>query len=48
MDKAALLTFATAIFTILNPIGNVAIFADLYGNLWDFIEPTAQNQSNQT
>ena len=29
MDKAALITFATAMFTILNPIGNVAIFAGM-------------------
>jgi multiple antibiotic resistance protein len=29
MDKAALITFTTAMFTILNPIGNVAIFAGM-------------------
>lgn len=29
MDSAALITFATAMFTILNPIGNVAIFAGM-------------------
>lgn len=29
MDKAAIITFATAMFTILNPIGNVAVFAGL-------------------
>ena len=29
MDKSALVTFATAMFTILNPIGNVAIFAGM-------------------
>jgi multiple antibiotic resistance protein len=29
MDKAALITFTTAMFTILNPIGNVAIFSGL-------------------
>jgi small neutral amino acid transporter SnatA (MarC family) len=29
MDNSALLTFATAMFTILNPIGNVAIFAGM-------------------
>ena len=25
----------------VEPHGTVAVFADLYGNLWDFIEPTA-------
>lgn len=29
MDNNALITFATAMFTILNPIGNVAIFAGM-------------------
>ena len=29
MDNSALLTFATAMFTILNPIGNIAIFAGM-------------------
>lgn len=29
MDKAALIAFTTAMFTILNPIGNVAIFAGM-------------------
>ncbi len=29
MDKAALITFATAMFAILNPIGGVAIFAGM-------------------
>jgi catechol 2,3-dioxygenase-like lactoylglutathione lyase family enzyme len=24
----------------IEPYGNVAVFADLYGNLWDLIEPT--------
>ena len=32
MDKTALVTFATAMFTILNPIGNVAIFAGMMGD----------------
>jgi catechol 2,3-dioxygenase-like lactoylglutathione lyase family enzyme len=27
------------------PHGTVAVFADLYGNLWDLIEPTASNRS---
>ena len=25
--------------------GQVAVFKDLYGNLWDFIEPTEKNKS---
>ena len=25
--------------------GRVAVFKDLYGNLWDFIEPTEKNKS---
>lgn len=25
--------------------GTVAVFEDLYGNLWDFIQPTEQNSS---
>lgn len=25
--------------------GKVAVFEDLYGNLWDFIQPTSQNKS---
>lgn len=25
--------------------GTVAVFKDLYGNLWDFIEPSEQNKS---
>ena len=25
--------------------GQVAVFKDLYGNLWDFIEPTEENKS---
>ncbi len=29
MDKTALLTFATALFTILNPIGNIAVFSGM-------------------
>lgn len=29
MNNSALLTFAAAMFTILNPIGNVAIFAGM-------------------
>ena len=24
------------------PYGTVAVFKDLYGNLWDFIQPTNQ------
>lgn len=32
MDRAELVTFATALFTILNPIGNVAIFASMVGD----------------
>jgi catechol 2,3-dioxygenase-like lactoylglutathione lyase family enzyme len=27
------------------PHGTVAVFADLYGNLWDLIEPNARNRS---
>jgi catechol 2,3-dioxygenase-like lactoylglutathione lyase family enzyme len=27
------------------PHGTVAVFADLYGNLWDLIEPTVSNKS---
>jgi catechol 2,3-dioxygenase-like lactoylglutathione lyase family enzyme len=29
------------------PHGLVAVFADLYGNLWDLIEPNAENRSWQ-
>jgi small neutral amino acid transporter SnatA (MarC family) len=29
LDNASLITFATAMFTILNPIGNVAIFTGM-------------------
>ena len=25
---------------VKEPYGTVAVFEDLYGNLWDFIEPT--------
>jgi catechol 2,3-dioxygenase-like lactoylglutathione lyase family enzyme len=25
------------------PYGTVAVFKDLYGNLWDFIQPSSQN-----
>lgn len=27
----------------IEPYGKVAVFEDLYGNLWDLIEPTASN-----
>ena len=27
--------------------GKVAVFADLYGNLWDLIEPTPEYQKTQ-
>jgi catechol 2,3-dioxygenase-like lactoylglutathione lyase family enzyme len=27
--------------------GTVAVFEDLYGNLWDLIEPNVQNKGNQ-
>ena len=29
------------------PYGTVAVFEDLYGNLWDFIQPTEVNKSAQ-
>ena len=29
--------------SVEEPYGKVAVFADLYGNLWDLIEPTSQN-----
>ena len=28
---------------VTEPYGKVAVFADLYGNLWDLVEPSAQN-----
>ncbi len=28
---------------ITEPYGTVAVFEDLYGNLWDLIQPTAEN-----
>lgn len=31
----------------LQPHGRVAVFADLHGNLWDLIEPNANNRSWQ-
>jgi catechol 2,3-dioxygenase-like lactoylglutathione lyase family enzyme len=27
---------------VIEPYGTVAVFADLYGNLWDLIEPSAK------
>jgi hypothetical protein len=27
------------------PYGMVAVFEDLYGNLWDLLEPSAANRS---
>lgn len=32
---------------IEEPHGIVAVFEDLYGNLWDFIQPSTQNKSLQ-
>jgi catechol 2,3-dioxygenase-like lactoylglutathione lyase family enzyme len=32
---------------IEEPHGWVAVFEDLYGNLWDFIQPSAENKSLQ-
>ncbi len=29
---------------VLEEYGQVAVFKDLYGNLWDFIEPTEMNK----
>lgn len=29
---------------VVEPFGQVAVFADLYGNMWDLIEPSAENQ----
>ena len=29
------------------PYGTVAVFADLYGNLWDLLQPNDQNKSKQ-
>lgn len=28
------------------PYGTVAVFEDLYGNLWDFIEPSSENSAS--
>lgn len=30
---------------VTEPYGTVAVFEDLYGNLWDLIEPSASNQT---
>jgi len=30
---------------VIEPYGTVAVFADLYGNLWDLIEPAAESDS---
>jgi catechol 2,3-dioxygenase-like lactoylglutathione lyase family enzyme len=29
---------------VVEPFGQVAVFADLYGNMWDLIEPSTENQ----
>lgn len=31
---------------IIEGYGTVAVFADLYGNLWDLIEPTSQRETD--
>ncbi len=30
----------------VEPYGQVAVFADLYGNLWDLIQPSQENKVN--
>jgi catechol 2,3-dioxygenase-like lactoylglutathione lyase family enzyme len=33
---------------VVAPYGTVAVFADLYGNLWDLVEPTARHPTSTT